>query len=353
MTPKDELELSGILAAATSPVEVRGGGTRPVGHMAGDILSTSGITGIVDYEPGALTLIAKAGTPVAEIEATLAAEGQRLAFEPPDWRALLGTEGASTIGGVVAANASGPRRVQVGACRDFMLGVRFVDGRGQVIKNGGRVMKNVTGYDLVKLMAGSWGTLGVLTEVAFKVLPQPETQATLVGACETPIAAMQAALISPFEVTGAASRGNRVFLRLEGFEDQVSYRLGKLQDLLKSFGQWEVEEIDWAAIASAAMVADKPVVWRISIVPSLAENVRAALPPGEVLLDQGGGLMWYGTDGVDLKTHRIAKEVGRGHTLLMKGGASFAPLSNVEAKLAEGLRAKFDPKGILNPGRMG
>ncbi|MEM6744014.1 MAG: FAD-binding protein, partial [Pseudomonadota bacterium] len=182
MTPRTEAELAEAVAGLTAPVEVVGGGTRqglgrPV--QAGETLSAAGLCGVSLYEPGALTIVAGAGTPLAEVEAALAAEGQRLPFEPMDHRGLLGSEGEPTIGGAVACNVSGPRRVQAGACRDSLIGVRFVDGGGRAIKNGGRVMKNVTGYDLVKLMAGSYGTLGVLSEVAFKVLPAPEAVAVL------------------------------------------------------------------------------------------------------------------------------------------------------------------------------
>ena len=175
MTPETEAEFAGIIKGADTPLRIEGGGTRPIGGATnGARLSAAAMRGIELYEPGALTLVARAGTPLEEVKAALAAEGQRLAFEPMDHRGLLGTQGTPTIGGVVAANVSGPRRVQAGACRDFLLGVRFVDGAGRIVRNGGRVMKNVTGYDLVKLMAGSYGTLGVLTEVALKVLPAPQ-----------------------------------------------------------------------------------------------------------------------------------------------------------------------------------
>ena len=197
-----------------------------------------------------MTLVAGAGTPLSEVEAELARSRQRLAFEPMDHRGLLGSEGVPTVGGIVAANVSGPRRIQAGACRDHLLGVRFVDGAGAVIKNGGRVMKNVTGYDLVRLMAGSFGTLGVLTEVAFKVLPEPECRSVLLiyGLSEdAAVQSMSAALTSPFEVTGAAHTpsgldGDPVtMIRIEGFEDSVSYRAAQLRDRLAGVGDICIE----------------------------------------------------------------------------------------------------------------
>ncbi|MAB17327.1 MAG: 2-hydroxy-acid oxidase, partial [Roseobacter sp.] len=178
MAITSEETLVDAVKGAAGPISVQGGGTRGL-PATGQIMRVAGLQGITLYEPGALTLVAKPGTPVTEIEEALAAENQRLAFEPMDHRELLGTSGTPTIGGVMAGNISGPRRISVGAARDFLLGVRFVDGRGQVVRNGGRVMKNVTGYDLVKLMAGSYGTLGVLTEVALKVLPRPRSMGML------------------------------------------------------------------------------------------------------------------------------------------------------------------------------
>jgi len=253
IAPKTENDLAEAIRGANGPLRIMGGGTRAVGRPApGEAVSTAGLSGVTLYEPGALTIVAQAGTPMAELEAVLEAENQRLAFEPMDHRALLGTEGTPTIGGAVAANVSGPRRVQVGACRDFLLGVRFVDGEGTVVKNGGRVMKNVTGYDLVKLMAGSWGTLGVLTEVSFKVLAKPETEATLVTEGLSPedgVAALCTALGSPFDISGAAHLAvgaGRTQVRIEGLAASVAYRKDKLGALLPGFDAVE-------GAASAAM----------------------------------------------------------------------------------------------------
>ena len=223
---------------------------------------------------------------MAEIEAALAAENQHLAFEPMDARALLAREGEPTIGGVVAANASGPRRVQAGACRDALLGVRFVDGSGEVIKNGGRVMKNVTGYDLVKLMAGSHGTLGVLSEVSIKVLPAPVARASIEIEGlpdESAQRAMAAALGSPYDVTGAAHLpGGPTMIRIEGLSDSVAYRADKLRALAEGFGPVRVERDPdavaeaWRGVRDVADFADQPGdVWRVSVRPSL----RAPLWP--------------------------------------------------------------------------
>lgn len=369
MRPADESALAGAIRAATGPLHIRGGGTRPVGRpVAGEVLETGGLTGITLYEPGSLTLVARAGTPLAEIEATLAADGQRLPFEPPDWGGLLGAKGASTIGGVVAANASGPRRIMAGACRDSLIGVRFVDGTGSVVKNGGRVMKNVTGYDLVKLLAGSWGTLGVLTEVSFKVLPIPESAATVIlrgQAAGAAVQAMAAATGSPFEVSGAVWDGDDVLLRIEGFKDSVAYRAGRLTGLLAPFGGVEVEEgratVDarWAALRDVTALGARPGdVWRLSVKPSDAPGIIARMGAEAVQLDWAGGLIWARVPpGTDLRD-RIGAFAG--HATLMRASpevrariAPFQPEPAPLAAIAAGLRAKFDPRGILNPGLMG
>ncbi|MFO8127551.1 FAD-binding protein [Yoonia sp.] len=366
MTPTTEAELAQMIAGANGPLRIKGGGTRSIGHVEGDEVCTAALSGISLYEPGALTIVAGAGTPIAEIEKVLSAENQRLAFEPMDHRFLLGTTGDPTLGGMAAANVSGPRRISVGACRDFMLGVRFVDGHGTIIKNGGRVMKNVTGYDLVKLMAGSYGTLGVLTEVSLKVLPDVETTGTLRlhGLTDRQaVQALSAALGSPFEATAAAHlpkgpSGDPVtMLRIEGFEASVKYRAGKLQDLLKPYGGADFttgDGAEWAAVRDVTAFADQPGnVWRISAKPSQAPELVAKLDATTVQYDWGGGLIWVLADaGRDL---RAALGDFDGHATLIRGSVdapTFHPEAPALAAITDGLRAKFDPRGILNSGIM-
>lgn len=366
MRPETEAELAEMVAGLKEPVRIAGGGTRGIAGPD-NAIEASGLSGITLYEPGALTLVAQAGTPVSEIEAALEAEGQQLAFEPMDHRGLLGTNGTPTIGGVVAANISGPRRIQAGACRDFLLGVRYVNGMGQIVKNGGRVMKNVTGYDLVKLMAGSWGTLGVLTEVSLKVLPKPDSRATLsiqVPDATVGIQVLSAALKSPFEVNGAAydQKTGCALLRLEGFADSVAYRSKQLTSALSDFGDVsDVAQSDllWTAIRDAAAFHDQDGdVWRISVKPTDAPEVAARIRADRALFDWGGGLIWalvpHGTD--------VRARVGEfdGHATIVRADAEavvrlgrFQPESAGISALTKGLRQRFDPRGLFNPGLMG
>lgn len=380
ITLTSEADLAAAIAEAEGPLRVVGGGTRPVGRpVEGLELSARGLTGVELYEPGALTLVVRAGTPMAEVEAVLAAENQRLPFEPMDHRALLGTEGEPTIGGVVAANVSGPRRVQAGACRDFLLGVRFVDGSGTIVKNGGRVMKNVTGYDLVKLMAGSHGTLGVLTEVAFKVLAVPEAEATLVAReldDAAAVAALCRALGTPFDVSGAAhlgagvADGPRTQVRIEGLGASVAYRRDRLLAELPGFEALEGEDSAalWREVRDVAPFSGRDgAVWRVSVKPTDGPKLTAALAGAgrahEALYDWGGGLIWLLTsEAGDAGAAEIRAEVDKlgGHATLVRAPeavrravAVFPPEPAPLAAISAGLRAQFDPRGILNPGLMG
>ncbi|NSX53883.1 FAD-binding protein [Parasulfitobacter algicola] len=374
MSPRTEAELAEAIASAKGTLCIRGGGTRPIGKpVIGEVLSTQGLSGIDLYEPGALTIVVKAGTPLAEVEAALAKENQRLPFEPMDHRSLLGTKGEPTIGGVAAANVSGPRRIQAGACRDYMLGVRFVDGTGTVVKNGGRVMKNVTGYDLVKLMAGSYGTLGVLSEISLKVLPQTDSQATVMLhnlSDHDAVKAMSAALGSPFEVSAAAHTpdipggGAVTMLRLEGFANSVSYRADQLKDVLASFGEISVEaDQDKSAMiwkASRDVMGFQKAdgdVWRISAKPTDAPDVATKLNASKLFYDWGGGLIWALVPrGNDVRAGLNGFE---GHATLIRASeetrnkmAVFQPEPAPVAAISKGLRDRFDPHGILNTGLM-
>jgi len=379
MRVTSETDLAEAIRGANGPFRVRGGGTRDIGRpVVGEVLEV-GISGVELYEPGALTLVARAGTPVAEIEALLDAEGQRLAFEPMDHRELLATDGVPTIGGAIAANVSGPRRIQAGAARDFALGARFVDGSGRVIKNGGRVMKNVTGYDLVKLMAGSWGTLGVLTEVSLKVQARPETEATLVGRgldLRAGVAALARALGSPWDITGAAHLDvggeTETLVRIEGLAASVDYRVGALVGA--GFDGWEVlrgadSAARWAAVRDVrAFAGDAVPVWRLSVkpgdAPAVAENLVARGVAHRGVYDWGGGLMWLAveTEAADAGAgviRAVLAGVG-GHATLVRGDEAlraridvFQPESVPLATLTRGIKQKFDPRGLLNPGLMG
>lgn len=367
LAPRNEAELAEIIRDCHSraqPLHIAGGGTRLPVTGAHPVLTTQALAGITLYEPGELTLIARAGTPLALIEQALAAEGQALAFEPMDHRAILGTRGQPTIGGVVAANVSGPRRIQVGACRDHLLGLRFVDGRGRVLKTGGRVMKNVTGMDLGKLLCGSWGSLAVLSEVALKTLPMAEAQQTLafrgVSVAQA-VAIFATALSTPFEVSGAAFHDGTAWLRIEGLEAQVAYRRDRLSALLAGHATEIIEDEAsralWRDLRDIRHFADQPdPLWRILLKPSDAPAVAAALDAlgGQVSLDWGGGLIWYCGNAT---AAQIRQAAGAGTAMLLRGAPApdaprFHPQPAGVARLSFALGRTFDPAGILNPGLM-
>lgn len=376
-TPTTESALrEAVLEAKVSNTRLRivAGGTRSQIGNPGTVaqaLDTSGLTGITRYEPGSLTLETKAGTPVREIEAALATEGQMLAFEPMDHRPLLGTTGEPTIGGVVACNVSGPRRFIAGACRDFVLGVRYVDGRGRLIANGGRVMKNVTGLDLTKLACGAYGTLGVLSEVALKVLPRPERAATLQFNDVTEAEAVRLfcrATTTPYEVSGAAWQNDTAMLRVEGLSAQVDYRLSKLRDLRGggSVLEGDIHDAIWTGIRDLhAFSGTRDTVWKLSLkptdAPQVIENAQQALS-ARAVLDQGGALVWLAVPSdapEQAATIRSLIPQGAGHATLIRGSAElrrtvpvFHPQHPRVQQISDQLRAQFDPDGLLNPNLM-
>lgn len=388
LLPSDESEARAAVAdavASATPLALEGGGTRVgIGRPAqsAKTLSARALSGITLYEPAEMVIAARAGTPLREVEEALAKSGQALTFEPPDHRVLLGSRGEPTIGAVAAANLSGPRRIQAGAARDNLIGVRLVNGRGESIKSGGRVMKNVTGLDLVKLMAGSWGTLGFLTEVTFKVLPKPERSATLVirGLDDArAIALLSAALGSPFEISGAAhlpagfGSGAGTLLRIEGLAFSIDYRIGELRRLLRRFGQADLIEGEAAAALWRAVRDGEPLaeprgdaVWRISTKPSHGPELAGVLDRlcagARWYFDWGGGLVWFACEAGDeagADAIRAAVDQYGGHATLLRASPElraavdvFQPLSEPMRKLTAGIKAAFDPAGIFNVGRM-
>jgi glycolate oxidase FAD binding subunit len=393
--PRDANDVAEAITSAAAKekrLELIGRGSkREIGRatQTDTTLDLSAISGVTLCEPEELVLSARAATPVSEIEKLLEASKQELSFEPMDYGPLLNkAPGEGTIGGAIAAGLSGPRRIKAGAARDFMLGVSAVSGRGEIFKAGGRVVKNVTGYDLPRLLAGSWGTLAAMTDITLKVLPRAEDCATVLAFGLSDVRAneaMSVAMGSSCEVSAAAhlpasvtdkiaalkSSGKAVTaLRLEGISQSVSYRRMKLEELLRPFG--ELGSLDasasrafWKSIRDVMPFANKSTrpVWKISTTPAhapaVAANIHAACG-AHYYYDWAGGLVWLEMPDEEPNESAVRAALGgRGHATLIRASAAarasaevFEPLDPVRAALSQRLKTSFDPKGVLNPGRI-
>lgn len=332
--------------AQSSPLQIVGGGSKTFYGRApqGEPLSVTGHRGVISYEPTELVITARAGTTLADVEALLAKHNQMLPFDPPHFL------GAATMGGAIATGLSGPRRPYAGSARDFVLGVKVLTGKGEILGFGGQVMKNVAGFDVSRFMAGSLGTLGILLEVSLKVLPRPESEQTLVFECSAldAIGRMNAWAGQPLPLSGAAFDGGRLYLRLSGSTAALNAAREKLGGELAANGA-----AFWRGVRDHACIffqGDAP-LWRVS--------VPAATPPldlpGEWLLDWGGAQRWFKTSCAPATIREAAAKAG-GHATLFRGGdrqgAVFHPLPPALMALHRRLKAAFDPHGFLNPGRM-
>ena len=398
MRPVDEREFARVLAeaaATATSVEVTGGASkrnigRPLACAVN--LSTKSLRGVTLYEPGEMVMSARAATPLAQIEEALAERRQMLAFEPIELASVAGGDpGTQTIGGVFASNTSGARRIKVGAARDHLLGVRAVNGRGEVFKAGGRVMKNVTGVDLCRGLAGSWGTLAVISELTFKVQPVAEDTRTLLllGLPDAiAIEVLCTAIGTPFEISGAVHlqpalvarlwheglRGQGLAitaLRLENFSKSLTYRAERIKGHLKAYG--ELHELDaenslafWGELRQLSVLQGSAApLWRIATAPTAGPEVVAAISAYmecRAFYDWSGGLVWAEvpatTDAGAADIRRVIATHG-GHATLIRAAAEvraavevFQPLEAGLERLSRKLKAAFDPAGILNPGRM-
>ncbi|HTR82867.1 MAG TPA: glycolate oxidase subunit GlcE [Reyranella sp.] len=382
--PRDPKELQQAVEwalAEGATLDVRGTGSkisfgRPM--HCDQVLDLSDLGGIVDYAPEELVVTLRAGTPLREVEALLAQRNQMLAFEPPDLGPLLGrAPGEGTLVGTIMGNFAGPRRLSAGAARDHLLGFSGVNGRGEAFKSGGRVMKNVTGYDLSKLLAGSWGTLAVLDEVSVKVLPAPDqTRTLLLRGLDDAAAAgtMCAAMGSPHEVSGAAHVDGATALRVEGVAPSVEARLKGLRELLagtaatmEEMGTLESRAF-WRDIRDVAPLkaAESDIVWRISCPPTagaaIVARIKAQRPVAKAFYDWSGGLIWLALPASGDADHTLVRGAlgaSGGHATLIRAPeavraavAVFQPLSPALAALSARVKESFDPKGLFNPGRM-
>lgn len=380
-SPSTADELGGIVADAVATgtrLEIRGGGSKgDIGAPDRDaaILRIAGLRGIVDYDPPELVLTARAGTPLSEIEALVATESQMLAFEPFDHGPIFGRPaGASTIGGVVAANVAGSRRLTAGSARDHLLGFEAVSGRGELFVGGAKVVKNVTGYDLPKVMAGSWGRLVALTQVTLKVLPRATTRATIAMAGLSHVqahSAMALAMRSQAEVSAAAHLPAEVnggmaltAFRIEGFGPSVAARCAMLQTVLREtrpvdrLGEGEADAL-WDAVRDVKPLGTDRPLWRINVPPSGGCAVVDALEPlgARWMFDWAGGLVWLAFDG-DPARVRGAASLACGHAMLVRAPATLRAavpalqpeLSGVAA-LSRRIRRAFDPAQVFEAGR--
>ena len=400
---RDAADVEQVVRAAVAsdqPLEIIGHGSkRLIGQpMATNaLLDLSELNAVTAYEPNELIITVQAGAPLADVQSLIDSKNQQFAFEPVNTSALLGTPGLGTIGGMIAAGLAGPRRIKAGGARDHLLGAHAVSGFGDSFKTGGRVVKNVTGYDLCKLLAGSWGTLAVMTEVTLKVMPKPESERTLLLRALDDLTAnraMTAALGSPFDVSGAAHLTNSAFrpagdtlaglespgqavtlLRLEGIAASVVARADSLGKTLAPFGQVEILQ-DTASAAVWSSIRDvQPFaaggalgawpVWRIVCPPASGGALGQALARdsgGDVIYDWGGGLIWAALPpkpDAQAALVRQRVEAAGGHATLIRASEQvrrhvdvFHPQSGGLAGLSERVRLSFDPKNILNRGRL-
>ena len=389
IAPQNFAELEQAMSAIVgdkTPVEITALGTKTGLGRPSEIdhrLDVSALSGVIDYEPEELIITAHAATPLAEIEALLAKHHQMLAFEPPHFDSLYHSASTGSLGGALMANLSGPRRLSQGAARDFLLGFQGVSGRGTSFRSGSKVVKNVTGYDLSKLLCGSFGTLAVLDEVTLKTLPAPETSVSLLIASpklDEAAAAARAALKSAFEPSATAilpkgahrlsQNAAIAIIRLEGVAISVADRFEKLKQELSTFGhadrlEQEDSEALWCDIRDVAPIRDaKGQIWRISVAPSrgpaLLEQLQDKLG-AQGYFDWAGGLLWLSCD--EPEAHKTIRggvaSSGGGHATLMRADDAlrrdvpiFEPLPHALAQLNKRIQDAFDPYGLLNPGRL-
>jgi glycolate oxidase FAD binding subunit len=366
LSPRDEKDLAEIVARAGQPFALEGTGTkRGLGRPAeGQVLSLAGFKGITMYEPSELVLETGAATALDEIETLLHRNNQQLAFEPPDYSAVFGTSRGS-IGSLLACNLSGPRRLTAGAARDHILGVAGVSGHGESFKGGGRVVKNVTGYDMPRLLAGSFGTLAALTTVTFKVLPKPEAEVTLIIPCTDFLTAgsiMRQAMQAPCDVSCAAFEAKTgVLLRVEGIAASVADRVQRLKTLIQREcrdASGSESQVQWSHIRDLTWLSKTTsMIWKISVPPTdgpeLAEKLEAQ--GARVVLDWSGGLVWAEMD--DFTNVRALMKLGQAilfrapdHIRAMED--VFHPQAADLSALSARVKHSLDPKGLFNPRRM-